>query len=165
MGPTPSVHRAVCRAAHPAWPRPHRLLPPIQWRPPSQPTLPPEIGQEVVLAPTTVAPELHRVAAMITCPIVEALAGLRPLAQLERHCTPTLIFVMSHVRHCRAGVGLRLRSIRVQSPCAGVLEVTALMNQGLRTRVAALRIVKHQNGWICNHLETALIPHVITRDR
>lgn len=159
----PAPERAVGRIACPTWPMPRRLLPEIQWDTPAQPPLPTQPEPPAAARPGNVTPEQFREASIITSAVIEALAGVRPLTQLERYCTSTLLLLMGHLVRSRAGDGLRLRDIDVQSPSPDVLEVTALLSLGPIGRVAALKIVKGKAHWGCTHLEIAFTNTSITR--
>ncbi|MGB7963596.1 MAG: Rv3235 family protein [Propionicimonas sp.] len=151
-----------CLAARDTRPPVRRLLEPVLLSP-DHPVLPWASVPEIVDAADPVEPLARQVAASVTIAIVEALAGKRSLVQLERWLEPDLISLLEHLCRSRVGWGLRLRSIRLQSPTPGVVEVTAHLHQHGAARAAALRLARRESGWVGTNLEIALRPSVVNR--
>lgn len=155
---------ASCLPAPASRPPAQRLLEPVPLAPE-----PPEDPPRGVDPPTfngtdePLDPVLRQVATAITTGIVEALAGRRPLAQLERWASGDLISLVGHLSRARVARDLRLRSIRVQSPEFDVAEVAAHLRQGPASRAAAFRLQRRDGHWTCTHLEIALRPDAVSR--
>ena len=86
---------------------------------------------------------------------VEALAGQRPTPQLKGRVTASLLALISHVRAERLMAGAKLRSVRAQSPCQGVMEVSCHVRHQDRSHAIALRF-EQRLSWVCTRLEIAL---------
>ncbi|MDR1431059.1 MAG: Rv3235 family protein [Propionibacteriaceae bacterium] len=108
-------------------------------------------------------PHARRRATGIATAIVEVIAGRRQLRQLEQLMTPTAIHTIRKLRHTPFSADLRIRSLHVQSPEPGVMEVAIHLRQRDVSRAAALRLLETPNGWMCVRFETALIPTIITK--
>jgi hypothetical protein len=145
-----------------AGPVARRLFEPIETAY-AHPLLPWDTVPETLVAEVEVDPVGRQVAASLTAAVVEVLAGHRSPVQLERWLEPELVSLLEHLCRAKVGTGLRLRSIRVLSPSAGVLEVMAHLRQGTRSRAAALRLARHHGRWIATNLEISLRPPVINR--
>ena len=72
-----------------------------------------------------------------------------------------LLSLVEHLQRARRGQGLRLRSVRVQTPSAAAIEVSAHLTQGTASRAAALRISRRRGSWVATHLAIALQPRVV----
>lgn len=152
MMPTPASRPAAAR-----------VLEPIAMISEPQPALPWAVVPEVISTANPVDPAVRQVAAAITLAIVEVLSGQRPLAQLERVAHPDLVGMVGHLCRARGGTALRLRSIRLQAPEPGVIEVAAHLRLEAASRAAALRLQRREDRWLCTHLEIALRPDVVNR--
>ena len=159
------MHPADARARQAPASRPdaERLLPPIRLTNRTPSVLPWSAAPEVVAPDDEVDPVLRQVAGALMTAIVEALAGRRSPAQLERWVTGDLHSLVGHLSRARTATDLRLRSIRVQAPEPDVIEVSAHLKQGKASRAAALRIEKRHGHWLCTRLEIALRPDVVSR--
>lgn len=151
-----------CLAARDTRPPLRRLLEPVLLST-GHPVLPWADVPEIVDVGDSVEPLARQVAASVTIAMVEALAGKRSLIQLERWLEPELISLLEHLCRSRIGWGVTLRSIRLQSPTPGVVEVTAHLRHGGAARAAALRLARRQDGWVGTNLEIALRPTVVNR--
>lgn len=86
----------------------------------------------------------------------EALAGLRPVAQL-RAATSVLVFERlrrtaqrtDRSRTLRPASPPMIRSVRVCEPADGVAEVAAVLRRGATYRAVAARIEGIDGGWRC----------------
>ncbi len=90
--------------------------------------------------------------------LLEALAGLRPLAQLAAWAEPNVCRGISRrvnaIERCRdlpRTIG-DLRSLHVSSPAGGVAEICAVVHIGHRIRAMALRVEATDGQWRCTHL-------------
>ena len=146
----------------PAGPPARRLFEPVE---PAfaHPMLPWDTVPETLAVEAEIDPAVRQLAASLTTAVVETLAGRRSPLQLERWLEPELVSLLEHLCRARAGVDLRLRSIRVQAPTPGVLEVMAHLRQGTASRAAALRLAEHEGRWVGTNLEISLRPPVINR--
>lgn len=151
-----------CLAARDTRPPVRRLLEPVLLSP-DHPVLPWASVPEIVDDADAVEPAARQVAASVTIALVEALAGKRSLTQLERWLEPELMSLLEHLCRSRIGWGLRLRSIRLQSPTPGVIEVTAHLRHHGASRAAALRLARREGSWVGTKLEIALRPTVVNR--
>ena len=151
-----------CLAAQHTRPPARRLLEPVLLAP-DHPVLPWASVPEILDHADTVEPAARQVAASVTIAIVEALAGRRSPVQLERWLEPDLITLLEHLCRSRVAWGVRLRSLRLQSPTPGVVEVTAHLRHHGASRAAALRLARRESGWVGTNLEIALRAKVINR--
>lgn len=152
---------ADCRPATPTRPPARRLLEPITIAP-RQPTLPWD-GPAVLAEPDELDPELRQLATAVVAAIIEALAGRRPLAQLESWVEPEPLALLEHLRRAGVGGGLRLRSLRLQQPSPHALEIAAHLRQAGVSRAAALRLRHERGRWAVVRIELSLRPEVINR--
>ena len=128
----------------------------------TQPTLPFTLPPDAVIREEQpVEPELRQVAAALMAALVEVLSGQRSAEQLERWVEPELLSLVEHLRRAGRAEGLKLRSVRVQSPHAEAVEVSAHLVQGRASRAAALRITQRRGHWVGTHLAIALRPDVV----
>ena len=90
--------------------------------------------------------------------LLEVLAGVRPLRQLQRDTTPELYAVLERtVARQRAPTGPRpggraVRSVHVQERPEGVVEVCATVQRGPRASALALRLEGLDGRWRCTEL-------------
>jgi hypothetical protein len=94
---------------------------------------------------------------------VEVIAGRRRLQQLEHLMAPTAIRTIRKLRNTPFSTDLRIRSLHVQSPEPGVMEVAIHLRQRDVSRAAAIRLLETPNGWVCTRFEAALVPTIITK--
>jgi Family of unknown function (DUF6459) len=153
---------ATCRHAPASRPAAVALVEPLQLPATTQPTLPLTVlADAVVRDEQPVDPELRQLAAALMGALVEVLAGQRSAEQLERWVEPELLSLVEHLRRAGRAQGLKLRSLRVQSPHAEAVEVSAHLLQGQASRAAALRISLRRGRWVGTHLAIALRPEVV----
>lgn len=152
---------ATCRPAPASRPPAVPLLESAWFAADSQPVLPWAVLAEVVVADDPVTPELRQLAAAVMAALVEVLSGQRSPVQLESWVEPDLLSLLEHLRRTRRGLGLKLRSIRVQTPHEEAIEVTAHLSQGGDSRAAALRISRRRGRWVATHLAIALHPQTV----
>ena len=146
-----------------AGPLAERVFPPHQPSPTAQPKLPWPTELKVFDSAGAIDPADRQRATSITVVAIETISGLRPLSQLD-HCFATsLIFLMSHLRRTHQATGLRVQSMRMQSPAPDVIEVSVHLRQDKHSCAAALRLVRQRNNWICTRFEIALRPDAIMR--
>lgn len=128
----------------------------------SQPALPLTLLPDaVVREEQPVEPELRQLAAALMAALVEVLSGQRSAEQLERWVEPELLSLVEHLRRASRAEGLKLLSVRVQSPHAEAVEVSAHLLLGQVSRAAALRISRRRGHWVGTHLVIALRPDVV----
>ena len=150
-------------SSRPGGPLAERVFAPPQPTADAQPMLPWRLAPRVTGDPDSIDSATRKRATAITVIAIEALAGLRPLSQLERCFAPSLFHLMSHLRQSRQAVGLRVRSIRLQTPCPNVIEVSVHLRQRKRSYAAALRLIQRRTGWTCTKFEIALQPDKVMR--
>ena len=155
-----SIEKARLRFMHPV--ELPRLMPILPQRALLQPMLPlaPIVPQETqpVLDLAT-----RRIAKAIVTAIIEVIAGKRKPHQLNELVCPPALRAVSSLRRIPECRDLRIRSMRMQTPMAGVVEVSVHLQLGVFSRAAALRLVDTPSGWNCTHLEAALLPRTITK--
>ncbi|MGV8909351.1 MAG: Rv3235 family protein [Propionicimonas sp.] len=128
----------------------------------AQPALPLTLAPDTVVRDEQpVEPELRQLAAALMAALVEVLSGQRSPEQLERWLEPELLSLVEHLRRAGRAEGLKLRSVRVQSPHAEAVEVSAHLVHGQASRAAALRISRRRGQWVGTHLAIALRPDVV----
>jgi hypothetical protein len=90
--------------------------------------------------------------------LLEVLAGVRPLAQLQRDTSLDVYDALERVVTTRARVegprpdGRAVRSIRVQQRPEGIAEVSATVRRGRRYGAVALRLEGVDGAWRCTEL-------------
>ena len=93
---------------------------------------------------------------LITCTL-EALAGRRPLPQLQGMTSPGVFTALSHGRRprwCAEGSGpLLVGQVHVCEPVDGVAEVTAVARRGGRAHAVAARLEGIDGRWRCTALQ------------
>lgn len=180
-----SVH-PVERALTPALP-PLRLLPVPVSEPPYDDELPPRTGpvaapigplhaltapqlrlvpparayddeEAPARTPVSDLPPARPVAHALVQGLLEVLAGVRPVSQLQRGTTPELFLQLEHAVHgrprpagARPGAGA-IRSLHVQERPEGVAEVCATVRRGPRMAAVALRLEGIRGRWCCTEL-------------
>ena len=77
------------------------------------------------------------------------------MPQLKGRVTAPLLALIHHVRGEGYLTGARLRSLRIQSPRRGVMEISIRVHLNNRSHAIALRF-EERFRWICTDLETAL---------
>ena len=153
----------LARRVQSAGPLAERVFPQRQPGPTAQPKLPWPTEPKVVDSNNAIDPASRQRATAITVVAVETLSGLRPMSQLDRCFATSLIFLMAYLRRTHQATGLRVQSIRMQSPAPDVIEVSAHLLQDKHSCAAALRLVRQRNNWICTRFEIALRPDAIMR--
>lgn len=90
--------------------------------------------------------------------LLEVLAGVRPLKQLQRDTTLDVYDELERVLATRPRVsgprpdGRAIRSVRVQQRPEGVAEVSATVRRGNRYGAVALRLEGVDGAWRCTEL-------------
>lgn len=108
--------------------------------------------------PVSQLPPARPVAHALVQGLLEVLAGVRPVAQLQRGTTPELFAELEKVVHGRPrAVGARpvtgaVRSLHVQERPEGVAEVCATVRRGPRMAAVALRLEGIGGRWCCTEL-------------
>ena len=103
-------------------------------------------------------PAVRPVAQALVQGLLEVLAGVRPVAQLQRATTPELFAELERRVHGRPRTaGARpatgaLRSLHVQERPEGVAEVCATVHRGPRLAAVALRLEGLGGRWCCTEL-------------
>lgn len=151
-------------ALAPTWATP---VGPLRALPPSPLRLVPTPGADLDLdveeptsrrTPTRELPPARLVARALVQGLLEVLAGVRPVAQLQRATTPELFAELEAFVHGRPrGAGPRpatgaVRSVHVQDRPEGVAEVCATVQRGSRAAAIALRLEGVDGRWRCTEL-------------
>ena len=107
---------------------------------------------------TASLPPARPVALALVQGLLEVLAGVRPVGQLQRGTTPELYAQLEQVVHSRPretgsrpGTGA-VRSLHVQERADGVAEVCATVRRGQRMAAIALRLEGLGGRWTCTEL-------------
>lgn len=128
-----------------------------------QPPLPFDASPLPAVIDDSVSPEVRRVARAIAGALAEVLQGRRPVGQIETFADGEVLATIIHLARSRAGHGLTLRSLRVQSPAPQVAEVAFQVGEAGRLRAGALRLERVRGRWRCVALEIALTGSGVTR--
>lgn len=148
--------RLVSPAAPPLGPL-RGLAPPPLRLVPSLP-LPSEDEDGPVRTPASDLPPARPVAHALVQGLLEVLAGVRPVSQLQRGTTPELFLQLEQVVHSRPRPGGTrpvtgaVRSLHVQERPDGVAEVCATVRRGPRLAALALRLEGIGGRWCCTEL-------------
>ena len=146
----PAARRAPLGPLRALAPVPLRLVPDLP------PTL--EHDETTLRTPTRDLPPARPVAHALVQGLLEVLAGVRPVSQLQRGTTPELFEQLERVVHSRPRpVGARpvtgaVRSLHVQQRPDGVAEVCATVRRGARMAAVALRLEGVGGRWCCTEL-------------
>ena len=130
--------------------------PPLRLVPPPAPAGDDEDGPS--RTPVSELPPARPVAHALVQGLLEVLAGVRPVAQLQRGTSPELFAQLEQVVHGRPrAVGARpltgaVRSLHVQERPEGVAEVCATVRRGPRMAAVALRLEGIAGRWTCTEL-------------
>jgi hypothetical protein len=107
---------------------------------------------------TEALPPARPVARALVQGLLEVLAGVRPVSQLQRGTTPELYAQLELAVHsrprttgARPGTGA-VRSLHVQEREDGVAEVCATVHRGQRMAAIALRLEGLGGRWTCTEL-------------
>lgn len=122
----------------------HLALVPHDDQPPLPLTLP---GSPADAA--CVSPLVTRAARTLALVVVEALAGRRPVAQVRAVADARVARSIAELARARWARGMSLRSIRVQQPSPGAVEVAFHVGDAVRSRAGALRLEQRPEGWRC----------------
>jgi hypothetical protein len=129
-------------------PRPLRVVPPPlddEWCTPGR-------------TPAADLPPAQPFAHALVQRLLEVLAGVRPLGQLQRHTTLEVYDALERVLTTRPREtgprpdGRAVRSIHVQQRPEGIAEVSATVRRGGRYAAVALRLEGVQGAWRCTEL-------------
>ena len=131
-------------------PAPLRLVPAL-------PTVDPD-SELPARTPVHDLPPARPVAHALVQGLLEVLAGVRPVSQLQRGTTPELFAQLEQVVHsrpraagARPGTGA-VRSLHVQERPEGVAEVCATVRRGPRMAAIALRLEGLSGRWCCTEV-------------
>lgn len=108
--------------------------------------------------PTALLPASQPFARALVQGLLEVLAGVRPVKQLQRDTTPELYTVLEKtVGRLPRGAGSRpgaraVRSLHLQESPEGVVEVCATVERGVRAGALALRLEGLDGRWRCTAL-------------
>jgi hypothetical protein len=109
-------------------------------------------------APAAPLPDARPFAHALVQRLLETLAGLRPVAQLQRHTSLDVYDALEgQVAAARRTTGPRpdgraVRSLHVQQRADGVAEVCATVRRGDRYAAVALRLEGADGDWRCTEL-------------
>lgn len=140
------------------------LIEPVDPIPAAQPPLPLESYDEpsYTIEPGMPAGVEHDVIGMVQV-VIEALQGRRPVSQLARWVAPDVIATIGHLHRAGPSGAVRFRSARLQQSRAGTIEAAVHLLVSGRSRAAALRLVRHDDRWLCTRFEAALWAPTVTR--
>ncbi|MCW2598983.1 MAG: 3-hydroxyacyl-CoA dehydrogenase [Frankiales bacterium] len=108
--------------------------------------------------PSTQLPAVQAFARVLVQGVLEVLAGVRPLKQLQRDTTPELYASLAGSLAGRPrATGARpnrraVRTLHVQERPEGIAEVCATVQRGARTVALALRLEGLDGRWKCTEL-------------
>ncbi|MCY7364360.1 MAG: Rv3235 family protein, partial [Frankiaceae bacterium] len=108
--------------------------------------------------PADLLPPARPVAHALVQGLLEVLAGVRPVSQLQRSTTPELFAQLELAVHAHPrSTGARpvtgaVRSLHVQERPEGVAEVCATVRRGQRMSAVALRLEGLSGRWTCTQL-------------
>jgi hypothetical protein len=134
-------------------PAPLRLVPPLPVAP-----VPPDDEDRPRRTSTGDLPAVRPVAQALVQGLLEVLAGVRPVSQLQRTTTPELFAELEQLVHGRPRTaGVRpatgaIRSLHVQERPEGVAEVCATVRRGSRMAAVALRLEGLAGRWCCTEV-------------
>lgn len=121
--------------------------------------LPPadDAAHERVRTPVDELPPARAMARTLVQGLLEVLAGVRPVRQLQRLTTPELFLQLEQTVHGAPAPRLRpvtgaVRSLHVQERPEGVAEVCATVRRGPRMAAVALRLEGVDGRWCCTEL-------------
>lgn len=134
---------------HALTPPPLRLVPPARTY---------DEDEGLARTPVSDLPPARPVAQALVQGLLEVLAGVRPVSQLQRSTSPELFLQLEQVVHsrpraagARPGTGA-IRSLHVQERPEGVAEVCATVRRGPRMAAVALRLEGIRGRWCCTEL-------------
>lgn len=102
--------------------------------------------------PTRDLPDPMAWSARLAQAIAEIRAGFRPPQQLTRWTTRSVLDELrrSHASaRDRTPTSVRVRSVHAGQPADGVVEATAIVTRGSRSRALALRLEGWDGKWVC----------------
>lgn len=136
---------------------PLRFLPvPLRLVPPAPAAV--DDDDELALTPVSALPPARPVAQALVQGLLEVMAGVRPVSQLQRGTTPELFASLEQLVHGRPrATGRRpitgaVRSVHVQQRPEGVAEVCATVVRDGRAAAIALRLEGVGGRWCCTEL-------------
>lgn len=96
-------------------------------------------------------------AALLTRALLETIAGLRPLGQLDGWLAPDVLTTVRSMTASRSSrpAPTALRRVLVSEPAPGVAEVTAIVQRGARAEAMALRMEGLDGRWVVTALQRA----------
>lgn len=99
---------------------------------------------------------MSAMAAAMTASVIEAICGRRPLHQLQDFARPSVLTTIARLALHHRGSQLRVRSLRVQTPCVDAVEVSVHLVQDGRSQAAAMRFTRDLDRWQISDLQIAL---------
>jgi hypothetical protein len=126
--------------------RPLRIVPPL------------EDDHAAALPPASDLPAARPFAHALVQRVLEVVAGVRPLSQLQRHTTLEVYDALELTLRTRPRArgprpdGRAIRSVRIQQHPHGVAEVSATVRRGDRYAAVALRLEAVNGAWRCTEL-------------
>ena len=141
-----------------------RLVPARPDAPPPAPVVPlrvvpaPPVADDDGRTPLAALPEPRPFAQALVQRLLEVLAGLRPVGQLQRDTTLEVYDdLTARLRPGQRATGPRpsprdVRSVHVQARADGVAEVCATVRRQGRTTALALRLEGRSGAWRCTAL-------------
>lgn len=133
-------------------PAPLRLVPALPATPAE------DAADDLVRTPVSDLPPARPVAHALVQGLLEVLAGVRPVSQLQPGTTPELFAQLETFVHGRPrSAGARpltgaVRSLHVQERPEGVAEICATVRRGPRMAAVALRLEGIGGRWCCTQL-------------
>jgi len=118
-----------------------------------------DLEEQARRTPSHALPAVRPIARALVQGLLEVLAGVRPVAQLQRTTTPELFLELESLVHARPrATGSRpatgaVRSLHVQERPEGVAEVCATVQRGRRAGAIALRLEGLGDRWCCTEVE------------
>lgn len=109
--------------------------------------------------PTDELPDAQPFSARMAVTLLQIASGARPPTQVMRHCSPAVYdsIVRRHGVAVRRRVGslrpIRVRRVLVCHPCDGIVEATAVLDDGHRPRALALRLEGTDGRWVVTALQ------------
>ncbi|MBK5307454.1 MAG: hypothetical protein JJD92_12265 [Frankiaceae bacterium] len=128
--------------------RPLRIVPP----------LPDDDWSEATRTPASDLPPAKPFAHALVQRLLEVLAGVRPLKQLQRDTSLDVYGELERVLTTRPRTdgprpdGRAVRSVRVQQRAEGIAEVSATVRRGTRYGALAFRLEGINGSWRCTEL-------------
>ena len=157
----PALRLLPAPASAPPYDDEHAPAPVLRLVPPPSPK-PAASGDDAWLAsertPSAALPSARAFAQVLVQGVLEVLAGVRSVKQLQRDTTPELYTSLAEALPGRSRSGgcrpdrRSIRSLHVQERPEGVAEVCATVQRGPRLAAVALRLEGLDGRWRCTEL-------------